>query len=153
MGVPLPGRPPALSLGINNHIPHFNMLCNAYFHGRPPALSWASPCPVHIFMGVPLPCPDLQKYFSSTYNALRIRSKTGGKLVCRRDCLLNPLVVRRFATRYRRMVSAARCRGSEATSTTIKSGAARATTDFNKMIAFCFYIHLTKRLGPGCHLN
>jgi hypothetical protein len=30
-------------------------------------------------------------------NALRIRSKTGGKRVCRRDCLLHPLVVRRFA--------------------------------------------------------
>jgi len=31
------------------------------------------------------------------YNVLRISSKTGGKLVCHRACMLNPLVVRRFA--------------------------------------------------------
>ena len=30
-------------------------------------------------------------------NALRIRSKAGGTRVCRRACLLQPLVVRRFA--------------------------------------------------------
>ena len=45
---------------------------------------------------------------------LRIRSKTGGKLVCRRDCLLNSLVVRRFASRDKRMIRSV-VAGSEAT--------------------------------------
>jgi hypothetical protein len=35
---------------------------------------------------------------------LRISSKTGGKLACRRDCLLHPLVVRREAPSSLRMI-------------------------------------------------
>jgi hypothetical protein len=35
---------------------------------------------------------------------LRISSKTGGKLACRRDCLLHPLVVRRDAPSSLRMI-------------------------------------------------
>jgi hypothetical protein len=44
-------------------------------------------------------------------NALRIRSKTGGKLVCRRDCLLHSLAVRREGPNSKWMESAVRCRG------------------------------------------
>ena len=40
-------------------------------------------------------------------NALRIRSKAGGKRVCRRACLLHPLVVRREAPHNKRMASRA----------------------------------------------
>jgi hypothetical protein len=36
---------------------------------------------------------------------------------------------------------------------TMKSGAARASTDFNKTINFQFDNILPKRLGPGCRLN
>jgi len=48
----------------------------------------------------------------------RIRSETGGKLVCRRDRLLQPLVVRRGAPNTQRMVIRGDCRGREAFSTT-----------------------------------
>jgi hypothetical protein len=52
--------------------------------------------------------------FWITNLTLRIRSKTGGKLVCRRDCLLHSLVVRRFAQRNKRMIRSV-VAGSEAT--------------------------------------
>ena len=55
-----------------------------------------------------------------------------GKLVCRRGCLLNPLVVRRGAPSSRRMKSAARCRGREASSTTSNYTLVRLNTTHKK---------------------
>ena len=41
----------------------------------------------------------------------------------------------------------------EASDPSLKSGAARASTDLLINDKFQFYINMPKRLGPGCHLN
>jgi hypothetical protein len=64
-------------------------------------------------------------------NALRIRSKTGGKRVCRKDCLLHPLVVRRFAPSSKWM--------------TIRSALFRARSVRNNKLFYSFWI--TPRRG------
>ncbi len=86
-------------------------------------------------------------------NAPRMSGVHGGKLVCPRGHPLDPLVGRSEAEASKRILDPRSVGTPRSGVSTQKSGAVRASTDFNKMINFRFCNILPKRLGPGCHLN